>query len=772
MDILLATRNRHKVIEISSLLGGGLRVLSLDERPDAPAVEEDAPTLEGNARKKAVATAAATGRWCLADDTGLEVAALAGAPGVLSARYAGPGCDYAANNRKLLEALRDVPPERRRAAFRTVMALSDPRGGSVVLEEGRLEGVIAVEPAGTNGFGYDPLFIVPSRGRTLAQLSLEEKNTLSHRAAALTRMLPHLRHLAALAALLVFLSAPARAGRTEPAGQTIWDQIMADQADRGLRQGARYLDGKQYDQAVREFLRAVQANPNDPATHTMLGVGYYWTGRVDLSLEEYRKALDLDPRSAQPWLLIGISLAWKGEDKGAYEAFKKAAELDPQRADVQMNLGSIEESLGLMSESLEHTRKAVLLDGKNPLSHYQLAMLYRRLGRDSDCIDSLHRALGLFPDFEDAVLELGAAEERTGDRKDALRSFRKAVDLKARDAVARFRLARLMLQGDDSGRARAMMSEAFHLTPEEGGGGLRLSVSYAGGHKAASGPGTAGPAEAPTSPPAAEGDANDPLSVFTRNLERIPLEQSAIMEVDVVFVPKPKLVKAPLESASSLRKALSQRLSDSDGTPKATRRQYQLRAAKPEERAAQVRQIMDDLRKLLKAAPEGADTRLGMNLTFTHLADAGAARGDAENPPKVSYEPRQVGNDLGLWVIGTGWMGLVEEVLPESGEAPPQPDQSDWWVATGLGYAILGDGQRALSAFVRAVQLDASSVPARLGRSVASVMTGDEAGAIKALLEARRLDPNNRAAKEGLKWLNRQAAPKQSPKGAGPKEKI
>ena len=252
--------------------------------------------------------------------------------------------------------------------------------------------------------------------------------------------------LAVMTALLVCLSAPARAGRTEPASQTIWDQIMADQADRGLRQGARYLDAKQYDQAVREFMRAVEANPNDSATHIMLGVGYYWTGRVDLSLEEYRKALDLDPRSAQAWLLIGISLAWKGEDKGAYEAFRKAADLDSQRADVQMNLGSIEESLELMDKALEHTRRAVLLDGKNPLYHYQLAMLYRRLGRDSDCIESLHRALGLFPDFEDAILELGAAEERSGDLKSAAHSFRKAVDLKARDAVARFRLARLMLQ--------------------------------------------------------------------------------------------------------------------------------------------------------------------------------------------------------------------------------------------------------------------------------------------------------------------------------------
>lgn len=766
MDILLATRNRHKVVEISALLSPDLRVLSLAQRPEVPEVEEDEPTLEGNARKKAAAVAAATGLWCLADDTGLEVEALDGAPGVLSARYAGAGCDYAANNRKLLDALRDVPPERRRAAFRTVMALSDPRGERVTLEEGKLAGRIAAEPSGTGGFGYDPIFFIPSRGRTLAELSLEEKNRLSHRGAALTRMLPHLRRLAALAAALVFLAGPASGGRTDPAPETIWDQIMADQAHRGLRQGIRYLDLKQYDAAAREFSRALNANPNDPATHIMMGVGYYWTGRVDLSLEEYRKALELDPRSAQAWLLVGISLAWKGDDKAAYEAFKKAAELDPKRADVQMNLGSVEESLGLMDEALEHTRQAVVLDGKNPLYHYQLGLLYRRLGRDADCIDSLRRAIGYFPEFEDAVLELGAALERSGERKPALRSFRKAVDLKARDAAARFRLARAMLAGGETGSARSVMSDAFHLTPEEGGGGLRLSVSYAGGKKA---PAPSAEGGQPRSGGAGPLPEDDPLSVFSRNLERIPLEQSAILDVDVVFVPKPRLVKAAPESPSSLRKALSQRLSDPDGTPKASRRQYQLRAARAEERARQVQEVLADLRGVLDGAPPGADTRLGMNLTFTRLAAAGA-RTDSETPPKVSYEPRQVGNDLGLWVIGTGWMGLVEELLPEAGEEPSHPDQSDWWVSTGLGYAILGDGQRALGAFERAAGLDPGNVPAWLGRGVASIMNGDESGAVAALNQALKADPKNRAARDGLKWLQRPAVPKESGKTAAAKK--
>jgi tetratricopeptide (TPR) repeat protein len=257
---------------------------------------------------------------------------------------------------------------------------------------------------------------------------------------------------------------------------------------------------------------------------------------------------------------------------------------------------------------------------------------------------------------------------------------------------------------------------------------------------------------------------DNPLSVFSRNLERIPLEQSAILEVDAVFVPKPRLVRAAPESRSSLRKALSQRLSESDASPKASRRQYTLPAARPEERARQVREVLADLRALLDSAPAEVDTRLGMNLTFTRLAAAGG-RADSQTPPKVSYEPRQVGNDLGLWVIGTGWMGLVEEALPEAGESPAHPEQSDWWVSTGLGYAILGDGQRALAAFEDAVRLDPGNVPAWLGRSVAAVMTGDEPGAVSALNRALAVDPRNRAAKDGLKWLRRQAVPKESAGG-------
>lgn len=764
MKLLLATRNRHKTKEISRLLEGvPVEILTLDAFTNIPEVDEDQATLEGNARKKASVCAEASGLWSLADDTGLEVDALNGEPGVFSARYAGIGCSYADNNRKLLNKLEGCHVDKRQARFRTVMALVEPRGASTI-EEGRLEGEIVDAPRGSNGFGYDPIFFIPRLGKTLAELSDDEKNSVSHRGDALRKIVPRIKKLAAslgVAVLLLLsgLQRPAYATKTEPGQETIWDQIMAGQANRSLRLGQHYLDEKRYDLALKEFRAAVAANPRDSSAHLMLGAAYYWTGQVDLSLEEYHAALAIDGQNAQAWMLIGISQAYKGDLNGAYEAFKKSAEIDPNRADIQMNLGSVEDSLNRVPDALEHYRKAVSIMPKEALYHYQLGSFYRKLGRDQDAGEELRQSLRYNSEFEDALLELGAVDERLKDRKAAIHDFRKAVDLKSRDSVARYRLGRLYLIDGQQKRARDVLAEAFHLTPEEGGEGLQLSLSYAGGKKQGPPSDARDPRVKPAPDAAPPLDANDPLSVFQRNLERIPLQQGAVMQVDVAFVPKPKLVKADPESPASLRNALRQKLqNDSSAKPSAVRREYQLRAAEPQERAAQIAKIIGDLRETMKGAPQETDVRLGMNLNFTRLADAAAGRTDADGSPKVSYEPRQVGNDMGLWVIGTSWMSLVEEVLPEAGdnpEHPEHPEQSDWWVATGLGYATIGDGQRALTAFERACELDRKNEAALLGRGVAFVMTGNEQAAIESYREVLKLNSRNRPAGDGLKWLLR-----------------
>lgn len=193
MDLLVATRNAGKLREIRRLLAEtGIRVLSLADFPELPEVVEDGRTFAANARKKGEEIAARSGLLALADDSGLSVTALDGAPGVHSARYAGVGATDAANNRKLLEALREVPAERRQAAFICVMALCRP-DGDCQLFDGRIEGRILDAPRGEEGFGYDPLFFVPEYARTMAELPLELKNRISHRGEALRKVLARLQ---------------------------------------------------------------------------------------------------------------------------------------------------------------------------------------------------------------------------------------------------------------------------------------------------------------------------------------------------------------------------------------------------------------------------------------------------------------------------------------------------------------------------------------------------------------------------------------------------
>lgn len=185
MKLVIATRNAHKLEEIKAIFDfKGLEVLSAFDFPEIPDVVEDGDTLEANAMKKAVEIAAATQCWAMADDSGLEVDALDGAPGVYSARYAGEPCSYKANNEKLLREL--AGKDDRSAQFRTVIALSDPEGHARTVE-GDCPGVIIEELRGTNGFGYDPLFIPDGYSETFAELSSKVKNRISHRARALQK---------------------------------------------------------------------------------------------------------------------------------------------------------------------------------------------------------------------------------------------------------------------------------------------------------------------------------------------------------------------------------------------------------------------------------------------------------------------------------------------------------------------------------------------------------------------------------------------------------
>lgn len=186
-ELVVATRNAGKIRELELLLQGVVeQVLPIGSFPDIADVDEDGATFAENAIKKARVAAQATGLPALADDSGLIVDALGGRPGIFSARFAGAGAGDAANNQKLLAEMAGIPSSGRTAAFHCVLAFCVPDGACLTFE-GRLTGIILEQPQGEGGFGYDPLFLVPEYGQTLAQLSLELKNRISHRGRSLKK---------------------------------------------------------------------------------------------------------------------------------------------------------------------------------------------------------------------------------------------------------------------------------------------------------------------------------------------------------------------------------------------------------------------------------------------------------------------------------------------------------------------------------------------------------------------------------------------------------
>ena len=195
--LLIATTNAHKARELAALLGDvPFQITTPQEEGISLDVEETGSTFEENASLKAQAFAQASDLLSLADDSGIEVDALGGAPGIYSSRYAGPGATDEDRVQFLLEKLRNVPVEERQGRFRCVVAVADPEG-DVSLFQGTVEGVIAFQPAGSNGFGYDPIFLLPDRQCTTAQLSPEEKNRISHRGQAARAAADALRRMTA-----------------------------------------------------------------------------------------------------------------------------------------------------------------------------------------------------------------------------------------------------------------------------------------------------------------------------------------------------------------------------------------------------------------------------------------------------------------------------------------------------------------------------------------------------------------------------------------------
>jgi len=186
--VIVATRNKGKVREIREALKGlGLRIYALSDFRDVPEVEEDGKSFTENALKKARFYSKVFGKLTMADDSGLEVDGLKGMPGIYSARYSGEGASSQKNNEKLLQEMEGISLSKRGARFKCIIAMVSPEGREA-MAEGACKGRIGFREKGKKGFGYDPLFILPKYGKTMAELSLEEKNKISHRGKALRKI--------------------------------------------------------------------------------------------------------------------------------------------------------------------------------------------------------------------------------------------------------------------------------------------------------------------------------------------------------------------------------------------------------------------------------------------------------------------------------------------------------------------------------------------------------------------------------------------------------
>ncbi len=523
-------------------------------------------------------------------------------------------------------------------------------------------------------------------------------------------MLPSLT--ARVLLLLAALAAPA-AAVPAPAGQsTVWDRIMAEQSAVNLRRGYALMGQEDYAAAADEFFRAVQRNPGDPTARLLYGSALYWLGAPDKALAEFEEALRLDPRSSMALQLRGIVRARAGDHGAALADFLASEKLDPSRSDVKMNAGSVYNALGNRALALDYFRAAAALDPANPLYRYQLGLFYSRLGRYEQAALQLEKAVSLFSGYEDAVLELAVLREREGDLGAAIKLYRRALDIKPRDAVARFRLAWALHKAGRAKEARKALDGAFLLAPANDKGGISMGLAYAG------------------RPPSPEAPAPSPLYSA---LKKIPAGQDARISVELLETPKAELARTDGEK-------LGARLQAAFRKPRVnyTKREYFLPASSPEERERRAAAVAAEAEKLLKSVGAGSDARLNFGVETAPPAAGPGARA------KALFKPRDVGNDMGLWVMGDSWLENAAEALEE---LEAEQGGGDLRLVRGLGYLLLGEHALALEEF------SGGGALAALGRSAAWVEAGAEDKALAECLEALRLEPGNKTALANRAWL-------------------
>ena len=520
--------------------------------------------------------------------------------------------------------------------------------------------------------------------------------------------------------------------------QTVWDRIMLEQSVSDMRRGMGEMAAAKYQEASNSFAKAVIKNSKDPLPYLLLGASLYWAGKVDDAVSEYKEALRHDPNNPMAYQLLGIASGWKGNFKEAKHYFLQAYKLDPDKADTNMNLGSIYTQEQNWDKALEHFRRAVELAPQEPLFHYQLGTLYEQLGRDEMAEDSFKKALHYFSRYEDAQLSLGALYEKMGRMSEALKYYKKAVKTKPGDFVARLRYALLLVKQGDVALARKIIEDAFAITRFKQDG-LALNAVYRGSGVDAQ-------------------SFEKQIEDFKQNLERISPSKAINIEVDMEFLPLVTSPKQTPRKAESLQEAyerlhFSQFDDPQDNSPRIFRRSFTLVAADEEKRQTQINELTEGLRAAVAQADGKHQVNLSLQGRTMDFNSPSALTQNRTTAPRAVYDPRIVGNDMGLWVMGRTWVGFVHEAQEELQESTQCSTDNTCDLLRGIAGLALGNAGSAAQFFERAQAQNAQDALALLGLGTAEVIAGNDEKAVAFYQRALEADSTNKVAQKNLKVL-------------------
>lgn len=539
---------------------------------------------------------------------------------------------------------------------------------------------------------------------------------------------------------------------------TYWDNLMREQSSLNLKQGLYDLAKHDYKTAEQTFAKATIKDPNKPYPHIFLGISLYWQGKLEEAMAEYRAALNIDPENAQAHQLLGIAYAWKGEINPALEHFKDSYKKEPNRPDINMNLGSTYGALNDYDNALFHFRRAVELEPRHPLYVYQLGSLYEFLGRDELAKESFRKAIKLYPSYEEAILALAVLSEKLGEVARAKNYYYKALSLKPGDSISRLRLVNLLIKQNKFDEASEIIERAFLIAPVSNEG-LALSISY-GGKTGAQAAGQ----NSQDSQNNEEKTLDNQLAQFKKRLSKISAEEEINVQVQTEITPKnlnPLVKKAPAEtpsSASLFDKKVEQNLSNTFS------RSFVLAPATEEGRREQLDKLFEGLNNVLKEGSKENEVKMllqasGLKKDAPGVSAQNTAYGQAQNSigAKAVYNPYNVGNDMGLWVVGKTWLKYVEEVQNDIEQNTLKEPTLQNYILSGFMYLTLGQGAQAFENFDKANKLTKDNAELKeiclLGIGTSYIVLGEEDQAKQFYTQVLQINKNNKIAQNNLEVL-------------------